>query len=112
MALGIDPGPSSENGEVMPIAVVGIGFRGPKDATNVERFWRLISEGREAWSLVPKEKWNNEAFYHPDSSRNGTVGYSFTGFTVEHAEGLGSPMSKAAITLRTTSLASTHPFLT
>lgn len=73
MALGAQTRQSSEDGEVTPIAVVGIGFRGPKDATNVERFWKLISEGREAWGLVPKEKWNNEAFYHPDSNRNGTV---------------------------------------
>lgn len=62
-----------ESAEVMPIAIVGIGFRGPGDATNVERLWTMISEMREAWSLVPKQKWNNEAFYHPDANRNGTV---------------------------------------
>jgi acyl transferase domain-containing protein len=59
--------------EIMPIAVVGIGFRGPGDATDVEKFWKMICEAREARTLVPKEKWNNEAFYHPDSNRNGTV---------------------------------------
>src|SRR5438046_1174456 len=58
---------------VMPIAVVGIGFRGPGDAHTTEKLWKMILEGREAWSSVPKEKWNNEAFYHPDSNRNGTV---------------------------------------
>lgn len=59
--------------EVMPIAVIGIGFRGPGEATDVEKFWNMIFEAREARTLVPKEKWNNEAFYHPDSNRNGTV---------------------------------------
>jgi len=59
--------------EIMPIAVIGIGFRGPGDATSAEKLWELVSEGREAWRPVPKEKWNNEAFYHPDSNRNGTV---------------------------------------
>ena len=57
----------------MPIAVVGMGFRGPGEATNVEKFWNMVLQAREAWSPVPKEKWNNDAFYHPDASRNGTV---------------------------------------
>lgn len=62
-----------EMAEVMPIAVIGMAFRGPGDASNVERLWTMISETREAWSLVPKQKWNNEAFYHSDANRNGTV---------------------------------------
>ncbi|PVH89083.1 putative polyketide synthase [Cadophora sp. DSE1049] len=66
----------------MPIAVVGIGFRGPGDAHTTEKLWKMILEGREAWSSVPKEKWNNEAFYHPDPNRNGTTntqgGHYFT----------------------------------
>lgn len=66
------PSTYDEN-EVMPIAVVGMGFRGPGEATSVEEFWKMISEAREAWSPIPKEKWNNDAFYHPDGNRNGTV---------------------------------------
>lgn len=58
---------------VTPIAVVGIGFRGPGDALTTEKLWKLISEGRESWSTIPNEKWNNKAFYHPDPNRNGTV---------------------------------------
>ena len=57
----------------MPIAVVGMSFRGPKDATNIENLWKMISEKREGWSKIPKERWNNEAFYHPDNTRHGTV---------------------------------------
>ena len=73
MALDAEMDQSSDYGNAMPVAVVGIGFRGPKDATDVEHFWNMILQGREAWSPVPKEKWNNEAFCHPDSNRNGTV---------------------------------------
>jgi acyl transferase domain-containing protein len=61
----------------MPIAIVGMGFRGPGDATNVENLWKMISEGRESWSKVPKQKWNHEAFYHPDANRHGTVSCTF-----------------------------------
>ena len=59
--------------DTMPIAIIGIGFRGPADATNVENFYKMLSEAREAWSPVPKTKWNHDAFYHPDPNRNGTV---------------------------------------
>jgi hypothetical protein len=58
----------------MPIAIVGIGFRGPGDAQNVEKLEEMIRAGREAWSPIPAKRWNNTAFYHPDHSRHGTVG--------------------------------------
>ncbi len=57
----------------MPIAVIGMSFRGPKDATSVESLWKMISEQREGWSKIPKERWNNDAFYHVDNARHGTV---------------------------------------
>jgi acyl transferase domain-containing protein len=56
-----------------PIAIVGIGFRGPADAKNVQKLWEMIMAGREAWSPIPAERWNNVAFYHPDNARHGTV---------------------------------------
>lgn len=56
-----------------PIAIVGIGFRGPGDAKNVEKLWEMILTGREAWSPIPVKRWNSAAFYHPDHARNGTV---------------------------------------
>lgn len=58
----------------MPIAIVGMSFRGPADATSVQSLWKMICEGREGWSEIPKERWNNDAFYHPDNTRHGTVG--------------------------------------
>ncbi|KAE8132883.1 hypothetical protein BDV38DRAFT_287358 [Aspergillus pseudotamarii] len=57
----------------MPIAIVGVGFRGPGSAINVKELWTMILEGREAWSPIPKSRWNNDAFYHPDHSRHGTI---------------------------------------
>lgn len=57
----------------IPIAIVGMGFRGPGDASNVEKLWDMILEGREAWSRIPASKWNHSAFYHPDYARHGTV---------------------------------------
>jgi hypothetical protein len=59
----------------MPIAIIGMGFRGPGDASNVERLWKMILEGREAWNEIPESRWNNHAFYHPDHARHGTVSH-------------------------------------
>jgi acyl transferase domain-containing protein len=59
-----------------PIAIVGIGFRGPGDAKNVAKLWEMILAGREAWSPIPAKRWNNVAFYHPDNARHGTVSWS------------------------------------
>ncbi|GLI79916.1 putative PKS/NRPS-like protein biosynthetic cluster [Penicillium ochrochloron] len=57
----------------MPIAVIGMGFRGPGDATDTNKLWQMMRDKREAWSPIPKERWNNKAFYHPDHARYGTI---------------------------------------
>ncbi|MCJ1384009.1 hypothetical protein MMC17_007124 [Xylographa soralifera] len=56
-----------------PIAVIGIGCRFPGDATNPENFWKLISEGRSALTPIPTDRWNADAFYHPQAERQGTI---------------------------------------
>ncbi|CAG7997677.1 unnamed protein product [Penicillium salamii] len=60
-----------QHDDTIPIAVVGMSFRGPGDATDAEGLLRMVAEGRESRSPIPREKWNHEAFYHPDSSRHG-----------------------------------------
>lgn len=59
--------------KTMPIAVIGIGCRCAGDATDPENLFDMVKKAREAWRLIPKDRYNNEAFYHPDRSRNGTV---------------------------------------
>jgi hypothetical protein len=59
--------------KAMPITGIGIGFGGRGDAKDIESFYKLILEAREAWSPVPKPKWIHEGFYHPDPNRNGTA---------------------------------------
>lgn len=57
----------------MPIAIVGMGFRGPGDATSIPKLWDMILEQREGWRPIPASRWNNTAFYHPDHAHHGTV---------------------------------------
>ena len=48
------------------IAIVGIGCRFPGGINNVESFWKLLTEGREAVCDVPPDRWNVERFYDPE----------------------------------------------
>lgn len=57
---------SLERGGREPIAVIGIGCRFPGGASDPERFWRLLLEGVDAVSPVPRERWDAEALYDSD----------------------------------------------
>ncbi|CAG8327922.1 unnamed protein product [Penicillium salamii] len=57
----------------MPIAIVGIGGRFPGEATNPNRLWDMVSNGRSALTEVPKDRFNIDAFYHPHAERQGTM---------------------------------------
>ena len=48
-----------------PIAVIGMGCRLP-GAPGPEAFWRLVSEGRDAITGVPPDRWDADALYSPE----------------------------------------------
>ena len=62
-----------EGETVEPIAIVGFGGRFPGEATNPERLWELCSNSRSARSEVPTDRFNIDAFYHPQAERQGTI---------------------------------------
>jgi len=45
------------------IAIIGIGCRFPGGVNDVESFWKLLVDGRDAVSDVPADRWNVERFY-------------------------------------------------
>lgn len=55
------------------IAVVGLDLKFPGDATSPESFYEMLQSGRSALSDVPSDRYNLDAFYHPDQERAGTV---------------------------------------
>ena len=65
-----------EGSEAMPIAIVGIGCRLPGGATDTEKFWKLMMDKKSARKEVPADRFNVDAFYHPDGDKNGTVSRS------------------------------------
>jgi hypothetical protein len=64
-----------DHDKIMPIAIVGMSAKLPGEAENLEKFWSMCAAGRDAWSPIPKDRWNQEAFHHPDASRNGAVSH-------------------------------------
>lgn len=56
-----------------PLAVIGMACRFAGDATNPQKLWELVSQGRDAWSAVPPDRFNQAAFYHPQSDRLSTL---------------------------------------
>ena len=63
---------SSPNG-LVPIAIVGFGFKFPQDITNAESLWKLLMERRSTMTEIPQNRWNIEGFYKEHGHRPGTV---------------------------------------
>lgn len=54
---------------IAPIAITGLSVKFPQDATSPEHFWDMLVEGRSAATRVPEDRFNVDAFYHPDPER-------------------------------------------
>ncbi len=66
-----------------PIAIVGMGCRYPGWVHDPESYWRLLSEGVDAVTEVPAERWDIEALYDPDPEVSGKMTTRFGGFVRE-----------------------------
>ena len=53
-------------GEPEPIAVIGMGLRGPGKVDGPEAFWHLLREGVDTVGEVPTERWDADALHDPD----------------------------------------------
>jgi acyl transferase domain-containing protein/acyl carrier protein len=62
-----------------PIAIIGIGCRFP-GADGPAAYWRLLSQGIDAISEVPADRWSLDAFYDPDPAKSGKVITRWGGF--------------------------------
>uniref|UniRef100_UPI0017C9D6FB type I polyketide synthase n=1 Tax=Ramlibacter sp. TaxID=1917967 RepID=UPI0017C9D6FB len=62
-----------------PIAIVGMACRFP-GANGLEEFWSLLSEGRDAITEVPADRWDIDALYDPDPDAPGRMCTRLGGF--------------------------------
>lgn len=58
-----------------PIAVVGIGCRFPGGANDPDALWRILSEGRDAWSEAPNSRFKWQSFHHLDPEAQGCMNH-------------------------------------
>ncbi|KAF2093095.1 fatty acid synthase S-acetyltransferase [Rhizodiscina lignyota] len=74
-----------------PIAVVGLDLKFPGDATSPEEFYKMLIAGRSARSETPKDRYNVEAFYHPDPERAGATNVRHAHFIRENIAAFDAP---------------------
>ena len=51
-----------------PIAIIGMGCRLPGGVSSPEELWTLLESKGSGWKEVPADRWNKDAFYHPDAT--------------------------------------------
>lgn len=56
---------------VEPVAVVGLSFGFPGEATSSDEFWELLMTGRGTATEFPNNRMNISSMYHPDQGRRG-----------------------------------------
>ncbi|WP_369211090.1 SDR family NAD(P)-dependent oxidoreductase [Streptomyces flavofungini] len=63
-----------------PVAIIGIGCRFPGGVDGPDSFWRLLSEGRDAVTEVPADRWSTEEFTDDDPEAPGRTTSRWGGF--------------------------------
>ncbi|KAL9594233.1 MAG: hypothetical protein Q9179_005489 [Wetmoreana sp. 5 TL-2023] len=54
-----------------PIAIVGYAYRAP--GVGRKGLWEFLEEGKSAWSPVPVDRFNQDAYHHPDAEKPGFI---------------------------------------
>src|ERR1044071_7753823 len=67
-----------------PVAAVGFACRFP-GASDIESFWELLRDGRDAIGEVPKNRWDIDAYFDPDPDRPGHMAVRAGGFLADVA---------------------------
>ncbi|MGW7349356.1 SDR family NAD(P)-dependent oxidoreductase, partial [Streptomyces sp. NPDC054854] len=70
-----------EQGDIEPLAIVGMSCRYPGGVTSPEELWDLVSAGRDGMSGLPTDRgWDLERLYNPDADQLGTLSTTAGGF--------------------------------
>jgi acyl transferase domain-containing protein len=71
---------AARRGRTEPIAVVSVGCRFPGGVDDADSYWRLLAGGVDAIREVPADRWDADAFYHPQVGRPGKMTTRWGGF--------------------------------
>ena len=72
-----------ERAKTEPIAIIGIGCRFPGGIDNPEAFWRILHDGVDTITEVPKNRWDIDSYYDPDPDTTGKIYTRDGGFLTE-----------------------------
>ncbi|KAB8227946.1 uncharacterized protein BDW43DRAFT_316356 [Aspergillus alliaceus] len=64
---------TGDTDKLKPLAIVGLDFRFPEDATSTEGLWEMLLEKRCAMTEYPKDRLEIDSLYHPDTQRRDTI---------------------------------------
>ncbi len=73
-------GDTNQQGQVMPIAVIGMSCRLSGDVSSLDNFWEMMTRARCGWSEIPEDRFSKDAYYHPNPAKQGafnTIGGYF-----------------------------------
>ncbi|VUC26597.1 unnamed protein product [Clonostachys rosea] len=76
---------------VEPIAVIGLDAKYPCDGNTPEKFYEFLVAGRSARAPVPADRYNRDAFWHPDNHRDGIIGGKEGHFIQENVRAFDAP---------------------
>ncbi|KAL9030210.1 MAG: hypothetical protein Q9196_001644 [Gyalolechia fulgens] len=54
-----------------PLAIVGYAYRAP--GVGRKGLWDFLEQGKSAWSSIPPDRFNHDAYYHPDPEKSGFI---------------------------------------
>jgi acyl transferase domain-containing protein/acyl-CoA synthetase (AMP-forming)/AMP-acid ligase II/acyl carrier protein len=72
--------PAAARSEAEPIAIIGIGCRFPGGADGPQEYWRLLSDGRDAVTEVPADRWRVQDLFDEDPATPGKTTSRWGGF--------------------------------
>jgi hypothetical protein len=64
---------SSQNSKSEPIAIIGMGCRFPGGADSPDAYWKMLCEGVDAITEIPKSRWDVDQYYDPDPETPGKM---------------------------------------
>jgi acyl transferase domain-containing protein/acyl carrier protein len=71
---------ATERAKTEPIAIVGMSCRFPGGADNPEAYWELLSNGVDAITEIPSDRWNLADYYDPNPDTPGKMYTKYGGF--------------------------------
>jgi myxalamid-type polyketide synthase MxaB len=69
-----------ERAKTDPIAIIGMGCRFPGHSDDPDSFWQMLTNGTDAITEVPKNRWNIDDYYDPDPDKPGKIYTRYGGF--------------------------------